>query len=339
MFKICPFRFPIDHAPVPSTTIEISNKNIEPDFVAVLGAAGRIHLHDLLGPNIMFHILDYKPNHSIVLTDKTYVVKVSYSIKRNTFENAKNEIRVYEKMSQNSLYLAPYHGMYIASDMCFLVTKFMGEDAFDQINRNAVTDKTFDSLVRFLPSCVQDFHVTYKRMHGDIKLENLIYNEKEQRWYIVDLGFSRSLAYNDGPYMYGTFPYHVPTDTLNSYTLRDSKIISDIYATALTILFYAKIFYVHHYCYFCVCKEYHCDHNQQIFTRIPIEKIYEKRNGESTAVRLCCDIVLSQVDNEAKYLLWNVTNGKSIYVGKNSRYDPSITRGDIFELWKKLIIC
>lgn len=156
-----------------------------------------------------------------------------------------------------------------------IVSKYVGVDSFEILSsdNNRATELT-QSFCAGLVSAVDIVH-QQGWTHRDIKLENVVYCETDQRWRLIDFGLATK---HDCPArIAGTPPFFIPHDDTKTLT-HTHRVESDMFASAMAILSFAGV----------ICPQ----------TKFCAQCIYNKKNSLCFRLGKCNDPRLYRINLE-----------------------------------------
>lgn len=245
------------------------------------------------------------------------------------------------------------HGFYSYSDGTrFMVTDYCGDDAFTIFNDHTLTFPMWKEAVFTLGRCLDEIH-KLDRVHGDIKLENITWDER--RWYFIDFGLGYSGKSCSGDGLSGTFPNILPgygSTSSQARKILDEPVhtrrkYGDIYAFAMTMLSLIGFDFptVDQVTSEEVVKV-HVAYMYKVYTQgedVQMGKCVWKWSDEErmegmAIVKALIAVVMSQLDHTADALVWDVKTWKCIYVGVNDTYQKDLFDGPekITDAWANL---
>jgi serine/threonine protein kinase len=253
-------------------------------------------------------------------------------------------------------------------NVSLIIMPYLGVDGIELINRREFSFDMFESMARTLVDTKTEIE-KYGLIHGDIKLENLTYNNS--KWHLIDWG----LAYSDRttrPKFVGTVPYILPQlgnvelykEFVHELDNGDTDLHDkDYYSIAMTLLSSLNPLYQRK-CEVCLENDYPCQKNRCIGKShmvYNIEYLYkvfigkEKFNFHDDVtgipnsyfthdlVKSLVQIVLSKWPVQHKYLSWSQdsypmgsrckTFGVNSYFQKNN--DENIRNPDTKQCWEE----
>lgn len=234
-----------------------------------------------------------------------------------------------------------------------IIFKDVGLDAFEILSASTYRASALTtSFSTGLTEAVDVLH-DHGWTHRDIKLENIVYCETEQKWRLIDFGLAVQHGTDTRPA--GTPPLFIPYE--NETITHAQRIDSDRYAAAMTILSFVGVIYPHKmFCEHCIqntknsicfvggiCK-------QSNLFRINIEYMRALANQNIILpprvsdhpklvelISLSASVVLAALYpfRFYKYLAWNSRTCKwETYAKHNGRVDSSSS--DVHAAWQRL---
>lgn len=224
---------------------------------------------------------------------------------------------------------------------------FYGDDGTEVLNERNLTMTHWRKLGHDISTAIDECH-KYNVIHGDVKLENVVSDSK--KWVLIDFGLASFRREDEllSPPESGTIPYVLPFAPKKHQRYR----YMDYFGLAVTMLSFCGYLYQDQ-CYHRVkAGTATCCNSQVTYCVLDIALLYDLRFGDSEIsdlymkldnhpnnayiVDCLCDIVLSQFDQEAEFLVWNVCNKKFHYEGKNPYYLQEFRVRDIETAWRDL---
>lgn len=288
----------------------------------------------------------YYTDRAIIYIDseKKYCIKIFH----NKYNKAKSLCDVEEK-TYNLLTNIPNTPLIydrFSGSYHIIVMNYLGIDGLNYFNQHKIP--MYSNWKTLVCDTILTLDIIHKKniYHGDIKLDNLVYNEANNNWNFIDFGFS-ILPKNKS--ICGTFPYILPYRN-NNIDKNKYRKIQDIFALSITILTMINIPH-DEICDFCRYENFPCKiiHKGKNYgTRLNIYKYTEIRNNIEILnnwyklsdkyrpiLELLLDMILSQLDIRYKYIIWQ--NKKFQYYGLNEINFNFNHKTNIENLWEKII--
>lgn len=240
------------------------------------------------------------------------------------------------------------HGMHINDNVRFMALDYCGLDGMEMFNRRLISYEMWKCVVFDLGECLDDIHAL-RRIHGDIKVENITWDGDQ--WYFVDFGLGYSGNATPGKKkICGTFPnilpaYGLPGSDHQVFKLStyDRRRWSDYYAFALTMLSLAgmdlpgvdgnsKDYLINIYVerMYRIATEFHPP-VPHMWNVPDVDEFYR-------ILGVLVNVVLTQLDHQRQNLRWDPNKRTCMYTGENQAYIPCKYYGptSMWEAWSEI---
>lgn len=250
------------------------------------------------------------------------------------------EIETYRRLAKNGVTegVPTIYSHHDTGGTIILCMQDLRYDIYDLVCSMRDTDKIWVAGIRGMVNLINVLHGK-GIVHGDIKLENMAYDF--ERWYMLDFGFSEI---QKGSKVSGTVP-HLPPFILKHHACQlsfDQRKRLDYYAFAFSMLTMFDL-PMYERCSLCLDKPYKCEDAccSLIYIGVDIEQLYMNCRGYSYPVvpldkkgrwdmelflnnppmiqvyQALCNIVLSEVDINAKTMIWSQDGTSCRFLDKN----------------------
>lgn len=270
--------------------------------------------------------------------DKVSQILLKHEYNAYRFLNTIKELEPYvPKMIQGSM----------QKNNGFLLLENRGIDALELINSKDI-EMDFSIWVKFMVHVSTALTILhdYGISHGDMKPENVTYDQKTGKWSIIDFGFAR--RNNCTPCKFhGTIPYcspHIADNYIRNRTKKstnlDSNVVNDIFGFAMSALtifgYYFNVETMPHVKYSVtnLIKIHNGDMSGLCLSFIP--KNAQSNDITVKVLKLLATIVLTQIDFEYSEVVWVKHSCKCYFSGKK-HLDCDITNFDIGKYWEELL--
>lgn len=305
-------------------------------------------------------VLFSTPGSLIIQTDDMKVIKV-YTDTKNSKDQFTVELMLYQSLKEMPC-VPRLYGFLNTTAFKFIIVDFCGVDLLELVTKVGMTFGLWKQCICQISQAITKLH-HQEHIHGDIKLENITYDGDQ--FYMIDFGYSYISNARFGRYS-GTFPNIVPfygikrrgplEEAFAKLPVMEQRRISDIYAFALTMLNIVSIGFVER-CENCIsndkmceqCKNFDIPAEKVKYARMDIEKLIKCRFNKDTdliswgkqqwgwdVIHILIDIVLTQINKDYKYVIWDKNKHLCHYVGINKL--NYMVSENIFKLWESLII-
>jgi serine/threonine protein kinase len=287
---------------------------------------------------------------STLYSDDEQYLKVFDNDKKLSNKLFKAERDTYKKLAKIKK-LAPYVPKIIDSneskDRSYLLMENRGNDGITMINTPTLkfTHTLWKKLLIDVSTALKIMHEN-GISHGDMKPENIAYDEKTNIWSIIDFGFSQKDKFGLGGFI-GTIPYcspHLGNHIMNVHTRvnspsLDSEAVGDIYSFALSALsLYGYFFTIDTVPHVSLdikkLIQLYNKNTEESLTKafIPFESQFDEWTKE--VLHLLAGMVLTQMDTSAEKAIWVKKGCYCHFVGNNT-IPFQLEHTDINEYWKK----